>query len=164
MKTNQLNTRKALEPRQTLQSSVHDSISRVILFHEAARDFWQRWKPKVKDEKSKVYLEHLAQLEARRAGSLQEYASQAPHEVLTTWLKVGPDIEVHDWLSAIEMDERVTTRDVSEIAGKLYDLLLKVLGAQSNQTESEDVGEFLKHIRDDEQRAKLYAIRSTELD
>jgi rubrerythrin len=159
-----LDDRRALEPRQALQSSVSAALQRVILFHDVTGTFYRSWSDKVRDEKARLMLQHLAGLEAQRAATLREYESIAPKEVLETWLKVGPEIEVTNWLAEIGMNSRVSVYDVSEIAGKLFDLLLKILETQVSQSESEEVRNLLRHLRDDESRAKLYALRSTELD
>jgi len=163
MKSENLENRKALEPRQTLQTSVDEALQRVISFHETVREFYDEWARVTQDEKARLLLEHLVQLEDRRSENLREYQAQAPKEIVSTWLKVGPEIETENWLSEIEMNPRISAHDVSEVAGKLLDLLLKVLETQAKQSESVEVREFLQKLHDDERRAKLYALRSTEL-
>lgn len=158
-----LRDRKALEPRQALQSNVRDALEHTITFHEALRARLGEWRRKVRDEKATLFLEHLVEVEGRRIEALREYESVAPEEVLDTWLKVRPEIEAQSWLDQVEMNPRVSAQDISEIVGGLFDLLLKVLDMQSTQTEVEAVQEFLRQLYDDEKRTKLYAIRSTEL-
>lgn len=158
-----LENRKALEPRQSLQSNVRQALEHTVAFHIALRRFLDDWRGHVRDEEAGLLINHLVEVEGQRIEALRDYESLAPQAVLDTWLKVRPEIEVENWLSQIEMTPTVSAQDVSEVIGRLFDLLLKVLDMQATQTDVAAVREFLHTLYEDEKRTKLHAMRSTEL-
>lgn len=147
---------------RTKQMPIAELVARVEEFHTGASTLYANEYGRTNDEETRMLLAHLALHEQLIANRLAEYRSQAPAEVLETWIKYVPQIPIESLLGKLNALPNNTLEETTALAAMLSDTIIQIYDAIAEATAAETARDAIADLREVELRERIRATRSAE--
>ena len=132
-----------------------DIIDHAKNFHSELSEYYHKLSGIADKERVRILLNYLSENEKKQEEALAEYEGVAPHEVMDTWFKYGPDIPE----KSFEEEKMSADMDVDAVvheAVRLDNYLSEMYKTAITRAQSESIKKVFinllalneKHIRD----------------
>ena len=150
-------------PRASYQRFM-DLLRDVAEVHAKLSAFYGRLGVQAERPKSKILLEFMRDHEQSVRRCIEEFEAESDSEALEAWFQYAPAMEPDRWIEEIEFRPDMSDEDVAEIIAHIDNMLTDAFEQLADRARPARLREALESFAQLEQRAKIRALRATEID